>query len=241
MSEPADAFLPTVNAGLNALATVLLVRGRRLARAGAVEAHRRTMLAAFAVSTLFLACYVAHKAARQFENTTFHAEGALKIFYLALLASHVVLAMAVPVLAIVLIRYGLRGRVQSHRRVARVAWPIWMYVSVTGVVIYVMLYHLNPAPRVEAAPPADVSLDRPRPSGLPTRPTESLESARPYVVSTAASQAAARSGSGTVAQPGARVLARPASPAPAAGTSGSGLRSGDGEPGRGESGVRNPA
>ena len=140
------SFLPGVNATLNAVATVLLVWGRRLARRGDIAAHRRVMLSAFGVSTLFLALYVTHKAWRSFENTTFHAEGAAKAAYLALLASHVVLAAAVPVLAITLISLGLRGRIASHRRLAKVAWPIWMYVSVTGVVIYLLLYPLNPAP-----------------------------------------------------------------------------------------------
>ena len=140
------SFLPAVNASLNAVAAVLLVRGRLLARAHRVAEHRRNMGFAFAVSSLFLALYVLHKWSRGFENTTFHAEGAAKAAYLALLFSHVTLAIA-------LISLGLRGRVQAHRRLARWAWPIWMYVSVTGVVIYVLLYPLNPAaPGVAAAP-----------------------------------------------------------------------------------------
>lgn len=138
-------FLPAINAALNATATVLLVRGRRLARAGAREAHRRTMLAAFAVSSVFLVLYVAHKASRGFENTTFHAEGLAKAAYLALLFSHVTLAITVPILAIALIRLAVRDRVAAHRKLARIAWPIWIYVSITGVLIYVLLYHLNPA------------------------------------------------------------------------------------------------
>ena len=101
--------------------------------------------AAFAVSTLFLALYVLHKASRGFESTTFHVQGAAKLAYLLLLFSHVVLAATVPVFAIALVTLGLRGRIARHRRLARIAWPIWMYVSVTGVVIYVLLYHLNPA------------------------------------------------------------------------------------------------
>ena len=140
------SFLPTVNASLNAVATVLLVVGRRLIQQGRIDAHRRTMLSAFGVSALFLVLYVAHKASRNFENTTFHAEGAAKAAYLLLLFTHVTLAMAVPVLAIALIRFGLRGSIDRHRRLARWAWPIWMYVSVTGVVVYVLLYHLNPVP-----------------------------------------------------------------------------------------------
>jgi uncharacterized membrane protein YozB (DUF420 family) len=138
--------LPALNAVLNGVAMVLLLRGRWLIRRGRVDAHRRTMLSAFGVSSLFLAFYVLHKAARGFESTTFHVEGAAKLAYLAMLASHVVLAAVVPVLAIALIRLGLTGRIVQHRRLARVAWPIWLYVSVTGILIYVLLYHLNPAP-----------------------------------------------------------------------------------------------
>jgi putative membrane protein len=140
------SFLPPVNAALNATATVLLLVGRRLARARRVAAHRAVMLSAFAVSSLFLVLYVAHKASRDFENTPFHAEGVARLGYLALLASHVTLAMAVPPLAITLIVLGARGRVARHRRLARWAWPVWVYVSVTGVLIYVLLYPLNPPP-----------------------------------------------------------------------------------------------
>jgi len=102
------------------------------------------MTAAFVVSRLFLALYVLHKWSRGFENTTFHAAGLAKGAYLALLFSHVALATTVPPLAIALIVLGARGRVERHRRLARWAWPIWMYVSVTGVVIYALLYPLNP-------------------------------------------------------------------------------------------------
>ena len=136
--------LPALNALLNGLAASLLLVGRRLARQRRIAEHRRVMIAAFCVSSLFLAGYVAHKAAKDFENTTFHAVGLAKVAYLALLASHVTLAMTVPFLAVTLIVLGLRGRFERHRRIARFAWPIWMYVSVTGVVIYALLYHLNP-------------------------------------------------------------------------------------------------
>ena len=139
------SFLPGVNASLNAVAAVLLLLGRRFVRMGRIDAHRRTMLAAFGVSSVFLVFYVAHKAAKNFENTTFGAEGVAKAAYLVLLASHVLLAMSVPVLAIALIRFGLKGEIASHRGLARWAWPIWMYVSVTGVLIYFLLYHWNPA------------------------------------------------------------------------------------------------
>lgn len=136
--------LPAVNATLNAIAATLLVVGRRLARAGRIDAHRRVMLSAFAVSTIFLILYVAHKASRNFENTTFNAEGVAKFAYLALLFSHVVLAAAVPFLALAVIRLGLRDERERHRRWARITWPIWIYVSVTGVAIYALLYHFNP-------------------------------------------------------------------------------------------------
>ena len=140
------SFLPSVNASLNALAALLLVTGRGLARRGRLDAHRRVMFAAFATSSLFLASYLVHKISRRFEHTTFHAEGAAQTLYLLLLATHVTLAMAVPVLAIALIALGLRDQRSRHRRLARVAWPIWLYVSASGVLIYLMLYPLNPPP-----------------------------------------------------------------------------------------------
>ena len=143
--------LPAVNAALNGVATILLLVGRRLARQGRIAEHQRVMLSAFAVSALFLVFYVLHKVARDFENTTFHADGPMKVAYLVLLFSHVVLAATVPVFAGVLIVLGRRGLEDPvirarHGRIARIGWPVWIYVSVTGVLIYVALYHLNPAP-----------------------------------------------------------------------------------------------
>jgi uncharacterized membrane protein YozB (DUF420 family) len=140
------SFLPAVNATLNVAATALLVAGRFWIRRGRVALHRRAMLGAFTVSSLFLVLYVLHKAWRGFENTPYHGEGALRVLYLAILFSHLTLAMAVPVLALRLVQLGLGGRIERHRRLAVVAWPIWMYVSVTGVVIYLLLYPFNPAP-----------------------------------------------------------------------------------------------
>lgn len=138
------SFLPHVNAGLNAIAVLLLLRGRWLVKAGQIAAHRRTMLAAFAVSTLFLVSYVAHKVSVDFVNTPFRAVGFAKTAYLLMLFSHVVLAMTVPVFAVALIRLGLRGDREKHVRLARIAWPVWIYVSLTGVLVYLLLYHLNP-------------------------------------------------------------------------------------------------
>ena len=140
------SFLPAVNAALNLVATVLLVLGRIWIRRGRVATHRRAMLAAFTVSSLFLVLYVAHKTWRGFESTPYHGEGLAQVLYLAMLFSHVTLAMAVPVLAIRLIQLGLGGRIDRHRRLAVIAWPIWLYVSVTGVAIFLVLYVFNPAP-----------------------------------------------------------------------------------------------
>lgn len=138
------ALLPALNAGLNGLAALLLLAGRVLAKRRRVDAHRRTMLAAFGVSSLFLVSYVASKLASGFESRHFQGEGAARIAYLALLLTHTLLAMAVPVLAVALVRLGLGARVEAHRRLARVAWPIWMYVSLSGVAIYAILYQLGP-------------------------------------------------------------------------------------------------
>jgi uncharacterized membrane protein YozB (DUF420 family) len=136
--------LPALNASLNAVATVLLVWGRLEIRRGEVERHKRLMIAAFGVSTVFLASYVTHKWLRDFENTTYNAVGLAKTLYLLMLATHIPLAAAVPVMALFLIRFGLTDQRERHRKLARFAWPIWIYVGVTGVLIYFTLYHWNP-------------------------------------------------------------------------------------------------
>lgn len=137
------SWLPSLNAALNLLAAGLLLVGRRFARRREVDRHARVMASAFAVSTLFLVLYVIHKVWRGFEPTAFRGEGLARDAYLALLLSHTVLAALVPALAITLIVLGVRHRVASHRRLARIAWPIWLYVSLTGVVIYLLLYPLG--------------------------------------------------------------------------------------------------
>ena len=138
--------LPAVNASLNAIAGVLLVWGRLAIRRGREALHKRLMIAAFSVSTIFLASYLAHKASRGFQDTTYNAVGLAKTLYLSMLFTHIPLAASVPVMALVLIRFGLTDQRKRHRRLARWAWPIWMYVSVTGVAIYFVLYHFNPPP-----------------------------------------------------------------------------------------------
>jgi uncharacterized membrane protein YozB (DUF420 family) len=153
--------LAHVNASLNALATVLLIVGLVFIKSGRVEAHKRTMLAAFVVSTVFLACYVWYHL--QVGSVRFTHPGPARYVYLTILASHVLLAITVPFLAIRQMYLGFRaigccggGRPDSekmttmelyrekHVRLAKWAFPIWLYVSVTGVVVYVMLYHLWP-------------------------------------------------------------------------------------------------
>ncbi len=137
--------LPTTNAMLNGLATVLLVMGFVAIKRGNASVHKRLMLMAFGTSIAFLACYLTyHFALRHYTGThgkAFLGTGAVRTAYFALLISHVLLAMTVPVLALVTIRRGLRQQWEAHRRIARVTFPIWLYVSVTGVIIYGMLYH----------------------------------------------------------------------------------------------------
>lgn len=141
------SFLPAVNAGLNGLAAILLVAGLILIRQKRIDAHRNCMIAAFATSCIFLVSYVTHYVWRYYEHggahTKFEGPDALRLFYYVILLTHILLAMVVPFLAIWLLYLGLKRRDALHRRVARFAWPIWMYVSITGVLIYVMLYHLN--------------------------------------------------------------------------------------------------
>ena len=132
--------LPTVNAVLNATACVLLVRGRWLIRWKRIEEHRKTMIAAFVTSCLFLVCYLIYHA--RVGSVRFPHTGPIRTLYLTILGTHTVLAATVPVLAIVTLRRGLTQRYEMHRRIARWTWPIWMYVSVTGVVVYLMLYHM---------------------------------------------------------------------------------------------------
>lgn len=137
--------LPHVNASLNALAAVLLLAGYLFIRRKNVPAHRNCMIAAFVTSIVFLACYLTYHAARQAAegvgHTRFTGVGAIAKIYYGMLISHVVLAAAVPVLAIITLRRAFRGDLVRHRAIARWTLPIWLYVSVTGVLVYFMLYH----------------------------------------------------------------------------------------------------
>jgi len=139
-------WLPHINAALNSVATVLLVIGYVQIRRRKVLAHKRTMLSAFAVSTLFLACYLLYhfqiEGSKRFPT---YPPAAARYTYYFILLTHVVLAAAVPVLAVITIYLGLKDRRVAHRRIARWTFPIWLYVSITGVLVYLFLYQFYPA------------------------------------------------------------------------------------------------
>jgi putative membrane protein len=131
--------LATLNAIFNTSAFVLMVLGYRAIKAQQRERHKRFMLAAFAASCLFLTSYLTRIAL--FGDTKFQGEGAMRIAYFAILISHVLLALATAPLVLVTLFAGLRSNFDRHRRIARITLPIWAYVSVTGVLVYLLLYH----------------------------------------------------------------------------------------------------
>jgi uncharacterized membrane protein YozB (DUF420 family) len=130
--------LPAVNAALNAVSGLLLVVGYALIRARRIDQHRRVMLAAFAASSLFLVCYVVYHA--QVGSVRFTRTGLVRPVYFGILITHVVLAAAVLPLALLTLSRGLQARYPRHRAIARWTLPIWLYVSITGVLVYVLLY-----------------------------------------------------------------------------------------------------
>ncbi len=151
MTEP-DALpfwltlLPTANAVLNSTAALLLLAGYVAVRRGRIRTHRTCMLLAVLTSTVFLATYVTYHTLRQMAtgvgHTPFTGTGLIRPIYFGVLVSHLILAMTLlPLVGTTLYR-ALRGRFEAHARLARWTWPIWMYVSVTGVAVYVMLYRI---------------------------------------------------------------------------------------------------
>jgi uncharacterized membrane protein YozB (DUF420 family) len=131
-------MLPAINASLNALSAVLLVIGYALIRARRIDQHRACMIAAFVTSSLFLICYVVYHA--QVGSVRFTRQGMVRPLYFTILVTHVTLAAVVLPLAIVTLSRGLKARYARHRTIARWTLPIWLYVSVTGVLVYVLLY-----------------------------------------------------------------------------------------------------
>ena len=132
--------LPALNATLNATSAVLLVIGYALIRRGHIRRHRAVMISACVTSTLFLTSYVIYHA--QIGSKPFPGRGPIRIVYFTILLTHVLLAMTVLPLAVVTLARGLRGRFDRHVAIARWTFPIWLYVSVTGVIVYLMLYRM---------------------------------------------------------------------------------------------------
>jgi uncharacterized membrane protein YozB (DUF420 family) len=130
--------LPAINASLNALSGILLTIGYALIRMRKIRQHRRVMIAAFVSSSLFLVCYVVYHA--QVGSVRFTRQGLVRPLYYTILVTHVTLAAAVLPLAILTLSRGLKARYPQHVRIARWTLPIWLYVSVTGVLVYVLLY-----------------------------------------------------------------------------------------------------
>jgi putative membrane protein len=138
-AETLGNLLPPINAALNSTSALLLGAGFYFIKQRRIEAHRRCMLGAFAVSCLFLVCYLTRFALTGTHR--FPGSGLARVIYLSILSSHMMLAAVTPVLAIRAIWLARGRRFGEHRAIVRYAWPIWMYVSVTGVIVYAMLYH----------------------------------------------------------------------------------------------------
>ena len=132
--------LPAVNATLNGVATVLLLTGYVLVRKKRFEQHRRIMLAAFGTSVLFLISYVIYHA--NVGSRSFQGQGPIRTLYFTILLTHIILAAAIVPLALVTLSRALSRKYDRHRAIAKWTFPIWLYVSVTGVVVYLMLYQL---------------------------------------------------------------------------------------------------
>ena len=133
--------LPALNAALNSLATLFLLAGYVCIRQKRVAAHRLCMLAALATSVLFLTSYVIYHA--NIGSRPFTGTGPIRTVYFAILITHVLLAIAIVPLVLITVSRALSRRFDQHRRIARITWPLWMYVSVTGVIVYVMLYRMH--------------------------------------------------------------------------------------------------
>ena len=138
--------LPSVNATLNGTSALLLLAGYAAIRGRKIGIHKTCMLTALAVSAVFLASYLYyHFVVRGGKPTAFMGEGAVRVVYFAVLGSHTLLAALTAPLAVITAYFGIRDRLEKHRRIARWTLPIWLYVSITGVVVYWMLYHLYPS------------------------------------------------------------------------------------------------
>lgn len=142
-------IFPHLNASLNATSGFFLILGFYFIRNKMILKHRACMLTAFSFSTLFLACYLTHHAIRTYYfglgPTKFTGEGIARPIYFTILTSHTILAAVVAPFVLLTLYRALKGRFEIHRKIARIVFPVWLYVSVTGVIVYLMLYHLYPA------------------------------------------------------------------------------------------------
>jgi len=132
--------LPSLNAALNSLSAIFLLTGYLLIKSNRISAHRACMLSAFVCSTVFLISYLVYH--YQVGSVPFKGQGWIRTVYFVILITHTILAATVVPLALITLRRALKGRFDAHRRIARWTFPIWLYVSVTGVIVYVMLYKL---------------------------------------------------------------------------------------------------
>lgn len=132
--------IPTLNAVLNGVATILLTAGFLFIRAKRVKPHRMCMGSAFVVSLVFLVGYVTHKILVRNVHTVFEGEGPFRVIYYAMLLTHIILAMVMAPLILRTLYLALAGKLEQHRKWARWTFPVWIYVSVTGVLIYLFLY-----------------------------------------------------------------------------------------------------
>lgn len=169
--------LPAVNGSLNALSTIFLSTGYVFIKRKNMKSHRNCMIAAFVTSTLFLACYltyhiylgvVLHRGPTVFVNPAW-----FRPIYLTILFTHLILAIVIVPLVLMTLSRGLKQRFESHKAIARWTWPLWMYVSVTGVIIYLLLYQIFPQPVPGSKSGGTQG------SNLPTRELMVLPSARP--------------------------------------------------------------
>lgn len=142
--------LPAVNAGLNSLATALLTAGYIFIKRGQKIAHRNCMIAALVTSTVFLACYLTYhyqmKQAYGAAHTKFLEPAWFRPYYLVILFTHLIGAFVIVPLVLITTSRAFKERFEAHKKIARWTWPIWMYVSITGVVIYFLLYQIFPQP-----------------------------------------------------------------------------------------------
>lgn len=136
------AYFPGLIAGLNGTSAVLLVSGRYMISRGRIAAHRACMIGAVVASALFLACYVYFHV--HAGNILFLGQGVWRTVYFVILIPHVTLAIVIVPMVIITLSRGLRARYDRHRAIARWTWPLWMYVSITGVIVYFMLYRWFP-------------------------------------------------------------------------------------------------